>query len=62
MILKEVQRLMWIKPEIIIRNFDKEDIKTLSAITLEEATNTVDVKGAEESFKQSWISAQSKYE
>ena len=60
MILKEVQRLMWIKPEIIIRNFDKEDIKTLSTISLEEATNTVDVKGAEESFKQSWISAQSK--
>lgn len=51
---------MWIKPEIIIRNFDKEDIKTLSTISLEEATNTVDVKGAEERFKQSWISAQSK--
>ena len=50
---------MWIKPEIIIRKFGKENIKTLSAITLEEATKTIDVKGAEEIFKQSLISAQS---
>lgn len=46
---------MWIKPEIKISEFDKENIITASPITPEEAKNTVDVKGAEASFKSSWV-------
>lgn len=48
---------MWIKPEIKISGFDKENIIAASPITLEEAEHTVDIKGAEDSFKQSWLSA-----
>lgn len=45
---------MWIKPEMKINKFDGEDIITESSITLEEAEETVTIKGAKESFKKSW--------
>ena len=40
--------------EMEINKFDGEDIITESSITLEEAEETVTIKGAEKSFKESW--------
>lgn len=46
--------MKWNKPEININKFDEENILTSGVLTFDEAERIIDIKGAEESFLDSW--------
>lgn len=47
--------MKWNKPEIVINEFDKENIITISVMTVESAKDIIDIQGAQGKFISSWI-------
>ena len=47
--------MKWNKPEITINKFDKENIITVSVMSVESARKIIDIQGAESNFLASWI-------
>lgn len=47
--------MKWENPEMKFNEFDKENIVTVSSMTVEEAKDYVDIQGAERSFLPKWL-------